>query len=59
MLTSVDSLIKWLKGISWSVIIRMATLKPVNSTFEYCARVSCRNAHVQLIDTTINEALHL
>ena len=39
--------------------LRIATLSLVYSTAEYCAPVWCRNAHTRLIDSVLNDAMHI
>ena len=39
--------------------LRIATLSLVYSTAEYCAPIWCRSAHTRLIDSVLNDALHV
>ena len=39
--------------------LRIATLSLVYSTAEYCAPVWCRSAYTRLIDSVLNDALHI
>ena len=39
--------------------LRIATLSLVHSTSEYCAPVWCRSAHTRLIDSVLNDTLHI
>ena len=39
--------------------LRIATLSLVYSTAEYCAPVWCRSAHSRIIDSVLNDALHI
>ena len=51
-----------LVGSGWGAgakTLRMATLSLVYSTAEYCAPVWCRSAHTRLIDSVLNDALHI
>ena len=43
----------------WCQTLRIATLSLVYSTAEYCAPVWCRSAHTRLIDSVLNDALHI
>ena len=61
-LTTRAGLLRRLVGSSWgagAIALRTATLALVYSTTEYCAPVSCRNAHTRLIDSSTNDALRL
>ena len=40
-------------------ILRIATLSLVYSAAEYCAPVWCRSAYTRLIDSVLNDALHI
>ena len=49
-------------GSGWGAgakTLRIAILSLVYSTAEYCAPVWCRSAHTRLIDSVLNEALHI
>ena len=49
-------------GSGWSAgakTLRIATLSLVYSTAEYCAPVWCPSAHTRLIDSVLNDALHI
>ena len=39
--------------------LRIATVSLVHSTSEYCGPVWCRSAHTRLIDSVLNDALHI
>ena len=49
-------------GSGWGAdakTLHIATLSLVYSTSEYCEPVWCRNAHIRLIDSVLNDALHI
>ena len=49
-------------GSGWGAgakTLRIATLSLVYSAAEYCASVWCRSAHTRLIDSVLNDALHI
>ena len=49
-------------GLGWgsgAETLHIATLSLVYSTAEYCAPVWCRSAHTRLIDSVLNDALHI
>ena len=49
-------------GSGWGAgakTLRIATLSLVYSRAEYCAPVWCRSAHTRLIDSVLNDALHI
>ena len=49
-------------GSGWSAgakTRRIATLSLFYSTAEYCAPIWCRSAHTRLIDSVLNDALHI
>ena len=51
-----------LAGSGWGAgakTLHTATLSLVYSTEEYCAPVWCRSAHTHLIDSVLNDALHI
>ena len=61
-LSSRVTLLRRLVGSGWSAgakTLRIATLSLVYSTAEYCAPVWCRSAHTRLIDSVLNDALHI
>ena len=39
--------------------LRIATLSLVYSTAEYCVPVWCRSAHTHLINSVLNDTLHI
>ena len=56
------TLLRRLAGSGWGAgakTLRIATLSLVYSTAEYCAPVWCRSAHTRLIDSVLNDALHI
>ena len=49
-------------GSGWGAgakTLRIATLSVVYSTAEYCAPVWCHSAHTRLINSVVNDALHI
>ena len=61
-LSSCVTLLRRLVGSGWGAgakILRIATLSLVYSTAEYCEPVWCRSAHTRLIDSVLNDALHI
>ena len=55
-------LLRRLVGSGWGAgakTLRIATLSLVYSAAEYCAPVWCRSAHTRLIDSVLNDALHI
>ena len=51
-----------LAGTGWGAgakTLRTAALSPVYSTAEYCAPVWCGSAHTCLINSVLNDALHI
>ena len=61
-LSSRVTLLRRLVGSRWGAdakALRIATLSLVYSTAEYCAPVWCRSAHTRLIDSVLNDALHM
>ena len=61
-LSSRVTLLRRLVGSGWGAgakTLRIATLSLIYSTAEYCAPVWCRNAHTRLIDSVLNDALHI
>ena len=56
------TLLRQLVGSGWGAgakTLCIATLSLVYSTPEYCAPVWCRSAHTHLIDSVLNDALHI
>ena len=56
------TLLRRLVGSGWSAgakTLCIATLSLVYSTAEYCTPVWCRSAHTRLIDSVLNEVLHI
>ena len=56
------TLLRRLVGSGWGAgdkTLCIATLSLVYSTAEYCAPVWCRSAHTRLIDSVLNDALHI
>ena len=56
------TLLRRLVGSEWGAgakTLRIATLSLVYSTAEYCVPVWCRSAHTRLIDSVLNDALHI
>ena len=56
------TLLRQLVGSGWGAgakTLRIATLTLVHSTAEYCAPVWCHSAHTCLIDSVLNDALHI
>ena len=61
-LSSRVTLLRRLVGSGWGAgakTLRIATLSLVYSTAEYCVSVWCRSAHTHLIDSVLNDALHM
>ena len=61
-LSSRVTLLRRLVGSGWCAgakTLRIATLSLVYSAAEYCAPVWCRNAHIRLIDSVLNNALRI
>ena len=61
-LSSRVTLLRRLVGSGWGAgakTLRIATLSLVYSSAEYCAPVWCRSAHTRLIDSVLNDALHI
>ena len=61
-LSSRVTLLRRLVGSGWGAgakTLRIATLSLVYSAVEYCAPVWCRSAHTRLIDSVLNDALHI
>ena len=61
-LSSRVTLLRQLVGSGWGAgakTLRITTLFLVYSTAEYCAPVWCRSAHTRLIDSVLNDALHI
>ena len=61
-LSSRITLLRQLMGSGWDAgakTLRIATLSLVHSTAEYCVPVWCRSAHTCLIDSVLNNALHM
>ena len=61
-LSSRITLLRRLVGSGWGAgakTLRIATLSLVYSTAEYCAPVWCRSAHTRLIDSVLNDTLHI
>ena len=61
-LSSHVTLLRQLMGSGWSAgakTLCIATLSLVHSTAEYCAPVWCHSAHTRLIDSVLNDALHI
>ena len=57
-----SSCMKQLEGSGWNVgakTLCVAALSLVYSTAEYCAPVWCRSAYTRLIDSGLNDALHI
>ena len=55
-------MLRRLVGSGWGAgakTLRIATLSLVYSTAEYCAPVWCCSAHTRLIDSVLNNALHI
>ena len=56
------TLLRRLVGSGWGAgaqTLRIAALSLVYSTAEYCTPVWCRSAHTCLIDSVLNDALHI
>ena len=56
------TLLRQLMGSGWGAgakILCIATLSLVYSTAEYCVPVWCRSAYTRLIDSVLNDALHI
>ena len=56
------TLLRRLVGSEWGAgakTLRITTLSLVYSTAEYCVPVWCRIAHTRLIDSVLNDALHI
>ena len=47
---------RWSAGVK---TLRIATLSLIYSKAEYCSPVWCRSAHIRLIDSVLNNALHI
>ena len=61
-LSSRVTLLRRLVGLGWGAgtkTLRIATLSLVYSAAEYYAPVWCRSAHTHLIDSVLNDALHI
>ena len=61
-LSSRVTLLRRLVGSGWCAggkTVCIATLSLVYSAAEYCAPVWCRSAHTRLIDSVLNDALHI
>ena len=61
-LSSRVTLLRRLVGSGWGAgakTLRIAILSLVHSTAEYCAPVWYRSAHTRLIDSVLNDALHI
>ena len=61
-LSSRVTLLRRLVGSGWGAgakTLRIATLSLVYSTAEYCAPIWCRSAYTRLIDSVLNDALHI
>ena len=61
-LSSRFTLLRRLVGSRWGAgakTLRIATLSLVYSTAEYCVPVWCCSAHTRLIDSVLNDALHI
>ena len=61
-LSSCVTLLRRLVGSGWVAGVKtlcIATLSLVYSAAEYCAPVWCRSAHTCLIDSVLNDALHM
>ena len=61
-LSSRVTLLRRLVGSGWGAgakTLRIAILSLVYSTAEYCAPVWCHSAHTCLIDSVLNDALHI
>ena len=61
-LSSRVTLLRRLVGSGWGAgakTLHIATLSLVYSTAEYCAPVWCCSAHTRLIDSVLNDALHI
>ena len=56
------TLLRRLVGLGWGAsakTLRIAILSLVYATGEYCAPIWCRNAHTRLINSVLNNALHI
>ena len=56
------TLLRRLLGLGWGAgakTLCIATLSLVYSTAEYCAPAWCLSAHTHLIDSVLNNALHI
>ena len=56
------SLLRRLAGSGWGAgakTLRIAALSLIYATAEYCAPAWCRSAHTRLIDSVLNDALHI
>ena len=56
------TLLRRLVDLGWGAgakTLRIATLSLVYSAAEYCAPVWCRSAHTRLIDSVLNDTLHM
>ena len=61
-LSSRVTLLRQLMGLGWGAgakILCIATLSLVYSTAEYCAPVWCCSVHTLLIDSVLNDTLHI
>ena len=61
-LSSLITLLRRLVGSGWGAgakTLRITTLSLVYSTGEYCAQVWCRSAHTRLIESVLNNTLHI
>ena len=61
-LSSHVTLLRRLMGLGWGAgakTLCIATLSLVYSTTEYCVPVWCCSAHTRLIDSVLNDALHV
>ena len=61
-LSSRVTLLRQFVGSGWGTgakTLRMAVLSLVYSIAEYCTPVWCRSAHTRLIDSVLNDALHI
>ena len=56
------TLLKRLVGLGWGAgakTLRIATLSLAYSTAEYCVPIWCHSAHTRLINTVLNNTLHI
>ena len=61
-LSSHVTLLRRFMGSGWNAgpkTLCIATLSLFHSTAEYCVPVCCRSAHTRLIDSVLNDALHI